>query len=237
MEKAHIAFYSRPLHVFLMASLLLLLPTSCLTNPTTEDADSVSIPNYTFQEEDAFDTMSYVNDTDSPHLTFKSVPIDGSLKRFVSLMQRVGFVYVDPKDGVAQLEGDFAGYKECKVQVSTLEGHDVVASITVQFPEQDQWGNLYADYKALKELLTEKYGAPTKVTELFQDYSNYGFDDSDRMFSVRTDRCKYQSDFKTEKGDIHLRIDHDGGSRAFVSLKYFDKLNSQTVRQQALNDL
>lgn len=131
MEKAHIAFYSRPLHVFLMASLLLLLPTSCLTNPTTEDADSVSIPNYTFQEEDAFDTMSYVNDTDSPHLTFKSVPIDGSLKRFVSLMQRVGFVYVDPKDGVAQLEGDFAGYKECKVQVSTLEGHDVVASITV----------------------------------------------------------------------------------------------------------
>lgn len=57
----------------------------------------------------------------SQHLTFKGVPLDGTLEQYVLKMKQNGFKHLSTKDGVAMLQGDFAGYKDCFVGVSTLK--------------------------------------------------------------------------------------------------------------------
>ena len=49
----------------------------------------------------------------SEHLTFKGVPIDGTLTEFVTKMKTAGFTHLGTQDGMAALQGDFAGYKNC----------------------------------------------------------------------------------------------------------------------------
>ena len=98
------------------------------------------------------------------HLTFKGVPIDGTLKNFVRRMEKAGFYHDGDKGGAAILTGDFAGYKGCTITVSTLDQKDLVSHITVWFPQRETWGDLSGDYFSLKKLLTQKYGTPSACT-------------------------------------------------------------------------
>jgi len=169
------------------------------------------------------------------HLSFKGVPIDGTLKQYTQQMQSKGFTLNGTQDGVAILSGDFAGYKGCTIGVATLNGKDLVSTIAVIFPDCDTWSRLYSCYSSLKEMLSEKYGEPKDVVEMFE--SKYVDDDNDRMHQVKMDGCKYASVFSTALGDIELSIEHDGVTKCFVLLKYYDKQNSESVRAAAMDDL
>jgi len=177
------------------------------------------------------------NNTDkNEHLTFKGVPIDGTLNEYVNKMKNSGFTLIGIEDGLAMLEGDFAGYKNCIIGVSTLKGFDLVNKIAVIFPEKETWSSLSSNYYNLKELLTEKYGEPSENIEKFDTYSEPS-DDEDRMFEVQSDNCKYYTTFELENGGIQVSIDHQGFSSCFVKLIYFDKINSEKIRQKAIDDL
>ena len=104
----------------------------------------------------------------SEHLSFKGVPIDGTLNEYVSKMKAAGFSYLGTQDGTAILQGDFAGFKSCTVGVSTLKAVNVVSTIGVIFPSHDDWSSLERDYDHLKSMLTQKYGEPNEVVEQFQ---------------------------------------------------------------------
>lgn len=172
----------------------------------------------------------------SNHLSFKGVPIDGTLSEFVLKMKKTGFEHMQTKDGIAFLQGDFASYKLCTIGVSTLKTRDLVSKIEVMFQAQDTWSTLFGNYDNLKNLLTEKYGKPSAVVEKFQ--SSYELeDDKSKMHAVKFDRCKYITNFETEKGTIELSIVHDRVTNCFVKLTYFDKINSETIKKQALDDL
>ena len=173
----------------------------------------------------------------STHLKFKGVPIDGSLAQFLSRMQGKGFeVTSERQDEIHRLEGDFAGFKQCEVYVSTLDNQDLVSRITVCFPIQDQWKNLYGDYKTLKEMLVEKYGRPVSCVERFTgSLGNLG--DDFRMIAVRNDECQYVTRFASDEGDIILSIEYRGSSTCYVQLVYKDKENGQVVRNAAIEDL
>jgi len=170
------------------------------------------------------------------HMTFKGVPIDGTLNEFVSKMKQSGFTLVGTEDGIAMLEGDFAAYKGCIIGVSTLKGKDLVSKISVLFPKQETWSSLSSNYYNLKELLTEKYGEPSDTVEKFDTDREPG-DDKAKMFQVGMDRCKYFTTFELENGSIHLSIENNGFSSSFVMLSYYDKVNSEKIRQKALDDL
>ncbi|NOT51734.1 MAG: hypothetical protein HOP10_10720 [Chitinophagaceae bacterium] len=170
------------------------------------------------------------------HLTFKGIPLDGTLDQYVSKMKQNGFKHLSTEDGVAMLQGDFAGYKSCYVGVSILKQKDLVHKIGVLYPEKDTWSTLSGNYFDLKQLLTEKYGNPTDVVEKFDSRSEPR-DDESKMYEVKFDRCKYYSVWKTDKGEIQLSIDHNSVTSCFVKLAYFDKINSATIKKQALDDL
>lgn len=172
----------------------------------------------------------------SEHLSFKGVPIDGTLNEYVSKMKQNGFTHLGTEDGTAILNGDFAGYKDCHVGVSTLKQKDLVHKIAVIFPDRDTWSTLSSNYFNLKEMLTEKYGKPSDVVEKFDSYSQPR-DDGSKMTQVQLDRCKYYCIWETEKGEIQISIEKGDLMRCFVRLAYFDKINGAKIKEKAIDDL
>ena len=108
------------------------------------------------------------NPDDAKHLAFKGVPITGTLQRYVESMKSAGFRLISGGNGMARMRGDFAGFKDCKLQVSTIDNHNLVCSIDVFFAEREQWSELHNDYTALKKMLTQKYGSPASCVEKFE---------------------------------------------------------------------
>ena len=151
--------------------------------------------------------ISFAQNQTSEHLTFKNIPIDGTLTDYVSKMKLNGFTQIGTESEKASLKGDFAGYKDCRVIVSTLKQKDLVHKVGVIFPKQDTWATLSGNYFELKKLLTEKYGEPFDVIEKFDSYTLN--DDGDREFAVG-DRNVGEREAAVDRRGRH-RLQRSGG--------------------------
>ena len=170
------------------------------------------------------------------HLTFKGVPINGTLKQYTAAMVKAGFKSEGTtSDGIAILSGDFAGYKGCIIGVSTLSTCDVVNRIAVLFPEKDTWAALVYDYEHLKSMLTTKYGEPEYNREEFTTYT--GDNNGLKMHALNDDQVVWFTGWTTELGDIELSIVGGSYGEGHARLMYYDKANSDAVRQSAIDDL
>ena len=193
---------------------------------------------------------------DGTHLIFNNVPINGSLKNYVAQMEKKNFrIYVERfglegdeetkeqkeqreqkakleayKEGKATMVGDFADFKKCRLYVETLANKDLVYKIQVEFQYTSEWEKKKENYFHLKQLLTKKYGAPTSCTEKLKPES---MEDYDINNSFHKGRSKYETIYKTDKGDITLYINKD--SR--IILEYLDKKNSELITEHALEEL
>lgn len=181
-------------------------------------------------------SVSLSAQTESEHLTFKGVPIDGTLNEYVTKMEKAGFSYLGQDDGTAMLQGDFAGYKNCIIGVSTLKAVNVVSTIGVIFPFCEDWSSLERNYDGLKSMLTKKYGEPAEVTEEFQGIVQPR-SNNDKIFELSMDRCTWFSTFETPKGTIQLSMQKGEYKKHFVLLKYYDKINTDKVTSSAMDDL
>ncbi len=85
-------------------------------------------------------------------------------------------------------------------------------------------------------MLTEKYGDPTESVEKF-DSPIEGSDGKRKLLELAMDGCKYYTIYETEKGSIKLTLKNYGIMSGYVALSYFDKINSEKIRQKALDDL
>ena len=172
------------------------------------------------------------------HLSFKGVPINGTLKQYTAAMVKAGFKSEGTtNDGTALLSGDFAGFKGCYVGVSTLKNCDVVNRIVVLFPEKDTWSSLISDYEHLKSMLTTKYGEPSMNREYFTGYAGRTDNDGIKMAALRDEELEWFTVFSTDLGDIELSVVSASYGKGMVRLGYFDKKNTETVNQNALDDL
>lgn len=170
------------------------------------------------------------------HLSFKGVPINGTLKEYTDAMVKAGFYYELTQDGIAVLKGDFAGYKNCIVGVYTLQNFDIVSGIVVLFPDNDTWSALIRDYEHLKEMLTEKYGRSTDSEERFTGYT--GSSDDSKLYALRHGEYKWYTIFTTELGTIELSlIEGTEYNTGKVQLVYRDKINTEKLRSAAMDDL
>ena len=169
------------------------------------------------------------------HLSFKGVPINGTLNHYVQQMRQKGFTLIKTGKSEAILRGDFAGIKDCEVGVYTLDAMDLVSNIGVIFPSQITWARLEEDYQSLKRNLTTKYGRPSEIVEKFDD--KYVDDDNDRMYALKFDKCHYYSIWTTDLGDIELSLQRDEYMKCYVFLKYYDRLNGEAVHKIIMEDL
>ena len=172
------------------------------------------------------------------HLSFKGVPINGTLQEYTNAMVKAGFHYEKTQNGISILSGDFAGYKNCTIGVSTLKNLDVVSRIAVLFPDRDTWTSVLSDYQSLKSMLTEKYGYPSDSGEKFTGYVGNNYDNGLVMIALEEGEYEWYTVFSAELGEIELSIVSGGESyTASVCLRYIDKANSEKVRSAAMDDL
>lgn len=170
------------------------------------------------------------------HLTFKGVPIDGTLDTYVANMKKAGFTFIGENDGIALLRGDFAGYRNCTIGVVTLKSIDIVNRISVLFDSHQDWNNIYVNYSSLKEMLTTKYGKYADCVEKFEGYSEPR-DDNGKMHELTMDRCKFYTIWETDKGSIELEIIKGNLGGGMVRLTYWDNINTMSVQEKAMDDL
>ena len=103
-------------------------------------------------------TPSTTNTTSSTTpLSFKGIPITGSLSSFGNELVKAGF----KKSLDGTYTGDFAGYSGCKV---TPVGNNPVQEVRVDFPVISDWNNLEKAYDSLQASLTQKYGIEPKTS-------------------------------------------------------------------------
>ena len=193
---------------------------------------------------------------DGTHLIFNNVPINGSLKNYVAQMEKKNFrIYVERfglegdeetkeqkeqreqkakleayKEGKATMVGDFADFKQCSLYVETLANKDLVYKIQVQFQYVSEWEKKKENYFHLKQLLTKKYGAPTSCTEKLKPETMENYDINN---SFTKGKSKYETIYKTDKGDITLYIN----KHYHLILEYLDKKNSELITEHALEEL
>ena len=171
------------------------------------------------------------------HLSFKGIPIEGTLDQYVAKMKNAGFEYLEERNGCALLKGQFAGFDDCIMRISELELVNIVGTVDVIFPSCSDLYSLTEDYTHLKSMLIEKYGEPIEVKEekiLFKR-STSNMNSFDELYRIKNMQTWYAK-FQTEKGEIQLSV-QNGEEQTYVVLRYSDRINSEIARSAAMRDL
>lgn len=172
----------------------------------------------------------------SDHMTFKGIPMSGSLTEFAQKLSQKGFTLVQTNDDNAKLTGDFAGYKDCQILLFATKETKTIYTVSVLMPRSTSWSKLETNYNALKAMLTQKYGSPKNVVEKFQGISN-GESNDVKMYYLKTDQCTYSSTFETSNGKITISLLYLTGEGAHASVTYVDRINNETAQKGTLEDL
>lgn len=172
----------------------------------------------------------------SDHMTFKGIPMSGSLTEFAQKLSQKGFTVVQTNDANVVLVGDFAGYKDCQILLLATKETKTIYTVSVLLPSSTSWSLLESNYNHLKTMLTQKYGSPQNVVEEFPRRSSSASDVL-KMYYLRSGECKYTSTFETSNGKIVLSILYMGHEISQVSVFYADKINNEIAFKRSLDDL
>lgn len=172
----------------------------------------------------------------SDHMTFKGIPISGSLTEFAQKLSQKGFTVVQTNDVNAMLIGDFAGFKDCQILLFATKETKTIYTVSVFLPSSTSWSLLESNYSHLKTMLTQKYGSPQNVVEKFQGLPS-GVSNDLKMHYLRSGQCTYSSTFETSNGKIVLSILYMGNEISQVSVFYADKINNEIAFKRSLDDL
>ena len=184
-----------------------------------------------------FSFMFVMAQTPNKHLTFKGIPITGTLESFAQKMEAKGFKKIDSDKTCVVLEGEFAGYSGCRIFVHKVPNRDIVHKVVVVFPEKSSWARLEEEYNKFKGMLTNKYGEPSLHSETFKEGAST-FSDYAKMSSLKAGNCAYWSAWKVENGVIQVQIvslpNTDDG---YICLVYFDEINDALADKAKADDL
>lgn len=171
---------------------------------------------------------------DGQHLIFLGMPIDGSLLEYVEYMRCKGYKEETISEGRACMVGKYEDYKGCTICMESCEANNLLAKITVELPAREQWRKVYADYCKMKELLTNRYGAPTlSIEKMHGMFTDRGTNDSVRL--AKFGECYYKTIYCTDRGDVWLQIQCGSViSGINVQVVYQDRINSGISKEQAI---
>lgn len=165
------------------------------------------------------------------HLSFKGIPIEGSMSAFCQKLKAKGFTSIGRDNKMTLFTGDFTGRNATVGVAATDNGKDVFA-VLVLFDPSSQWNILVDTYDYYKDLYTRKYGTPT-----FSKENNPAHSDSnlELMEEVYQGTVVYSSEWEVPGGDIKLSIEKSTGFyEGLVVIRYRD---SQNVEAKIKNDL
>ena len=91
------------------------------------------------------------------HLSFKGIPIAGSMEDFCQKLSNKGFVELGSDGNTTLFTGDFTG-REATIGVNSDDDGENVYSVVVLFDPSGEWNVLVNTYNYYKDLYTRKYG-------------------------------------------------------------------------------
>ena len=171
---------------------------------------------------------------ESEHLTFKGIPIEGSMTEFCQKLRTKGFTSIGRENNIALFTGDFTG-REATVGVTATDDGKNVFAIGVLFDPSGEWNTLVNTYEYYKDLYTRKYGEPTVSKE-----ENPALSDSNTalMREVYQGTVTYGSAWEVAGGDIQLSIEKSSGFyEGFVLIRYRDSQNVEAKIKSDLDDI
>lgn len=165
------------------------------------------------------------------HLTFKGIPIEGTMSSFCQKLIAKGFTKVGSDDKTTMFKGDFTGRNATIGVRATDDGLNVFA-VVVLFDTSKEWNVLVNTYNYYKGLYTRKYGEP----KAFVEENPAGLDtNTSKMLQLYQGTVKWGSGWVVEGGEIEITIEkateiYEG----MVVIRYRD---SQNVEQKIQKDL
>lgn len=166
----------------------------------------------------------------SSHIEFKGIPLDGKLSDFVSKLGKEGFTFEEYVDEgtIAIMKGDFAG-DNVKTYILSTKKSNIVWKVVVFYGEKESWYSLKRDYLNLKELYTKKYGYPEKHFEFFSN--PYEMGDGYELQALKKEKCTYISYYKLPTGRISVRIN----KFCEIQVDYEDQINCELNEEEKEN--
>ncbi len=178
--------------------------------------------------------FAVVNIMAQEHLSFKGIPIEGSMTSFCQKLKTKGFTSVGRDSNISIFSGDFTGRKATVGVTSTDDGKNVFAVI-VFFDPSKEWNALVNTYDYYKSLYTRKYGDPA-----FSKEENPARSDSNTalMAQVHEGTVVYGSVWNVTGGEIELSIEKSSGFyEGMVEIRYRDSQNKEAKIQKDLDDI
>ena len=183
-----------------------------------------------------FSFMFVMAQTPNNHLTFKGIPITGTVENFAQELEAKDFKKIYSDKTSVYFEGEFAGYSKCKICVLKIPNRNIVHEVGVFLPEESSWTRLEEQYNKFKGMLTNKYGEPASHSETFKKRAST-FSDAAKMRLLKEGNCDYWTQWEVDNGTIRVKIflsDTDGG---YIRLGYFDKINDALADKVKEDDL
>jgi hypothetical protein len=170
--------------------------------------------------------------TESSHLLFKGIPIDGKISSFVAKLQQKGYVVADrPTPDKIMLTGKFSG-EDVTLKVEAAQTSHTACCVYVFFPVCEKWVDLELFYKNLTSSYINKYGEPLDSKhEFLPPYDNPS--SILQMQAVEEGKCNYSSTFRAEHGIIIVDI----LNLKLVRAVYIDAMNYHLYETEQQDDL
>lgn len=178
--------------------------------------------------------LAAINVLAQEHLSFKGVPIEGSMTEFCQKLKAKGFTSIGRENNITLFSGDFTGRKATVGVTATDDGKNVFA-VVVLFDSSGEWNTLVSTYDYYKDLYIRKYGEPTVSRE-----NNPARSDSNiaLMAEVYQGTVVYGSAWEVTGGDIQLSIEKASGiNEGMVMIRYRDSQNVEAKIQNDLEDI
>lgn len=177
--------------------------------------------------------LATINLMAQEHLSFKGIPIKGSMTEFCGKLKAKGFTAIGNQNNIALFSGDFTGRKATVGIKATDDGKNVF-SVGVIFDPSDEWKILVNTYSYYKDLYTHKYGKPTISKE-----NNPSRSDSNLslMSELNDGTVVWGSAWEVAGGTIELSIEKSNYYEGIVTICYRDSKNVETKIQKDLEDI
>lgn len=175
-----------------------------------------------------------LNSIAQEHLTFKGIPIEGSMTSFCQKLKSKGLKQVRTDNNVTWFVGDFTG-RNATIGVGAAGDGENVHTVIVLFDPSEEWNTLTNTYDYFKELYTRKYGEPTASVE-----NNPSNSDSNisKMAEVHQGTVTWASAWEVTGGTIELYIEKSVGVyTGVVIIRYRDKQNVENKIQKDLDEI
>lgn len=168
------------------------------------------------------------------HLTFKGIPITGSMVSFCQKLKAKGYTQIHQDRSITLFTGDFTGRKATIGVVAGDDGKNVF-SVGVLFAASEEWNTLVNTYEYYKDLYTRKYGSPANAIE-----NNPAYSDSNtaKMHKLYNGEVTWSCYWKVAGGEIEIKIEKSSGFyEGQVIIVYRDSQNVEAKIERDLEDI